>query len=163
MKSRRMLNIRSAVADDATEIAQFWNPIIRETLVTFASDEKTPEMVADMIATRPFFVALENNHILGFATYGQFRGGNGYRKAMEHTIILAPASRGKGVGRTLMSTIEADARGKGYHTMIAGIAADNPDGIAFHDAIGYAEIARVPSVGHKFGKWLDLVLMQKFL
>jgi phosphinothricin acetyltransferase len=51
----------------------------------------------------------------------------------------------------------------GHHSMIAGVAGENAGGAAFHAAIGYREIARLPQVGWKFGRWHDLVLMQKIL
>ena len=47
--------------------------------------------------------------------------------------------------------------------MIAGVSAENPDGVAFHSALGFAEVARIARAGHKFGRFIDLVLMQKFL
>jgi phosphinothricin acetyltransferase len=100
---------------------------------------------------------------VGFASYAQFRGGVGYRHTMEHTIILGPAARGRGLGRALMTAIEDHARAGGTHSLFAGVSAGNPEGRAFHAAMGFAETAVLPQVGYKFGRWLDLVLMQKFL
>ena len=82
---------------------------------------------------------------------------------MEHSVILAPEGRGRGLGRALMAAIEAHAAGQGAHSMFAGVSAANPDGRAFHARIGYRELAVLPEVGFKFGRWLDLVLMQKML
>lgn len=159
--------IRPARPEDAGAIIAFWNPLIRDTLVTFNPVEKTGSEVADSIRAKAeaghgFFVA-EDAGILGFASYGQFRAGVGYARAMEHTIILAPGARGRGVGRALMAAIEDHARGQGNHSMIAGVSGGNPEGRAFHAAIGYAEVAVVPQVGWKFGRFWDLVLMQKLL
>ena len=159
--------IRPARPTDASAIIAFWNPLIRDTLVTFNPVEKTESEVADSIRAKAaaghgFFVA-EGDGILGFASYGQFRAGLGYARAMEHTIILAPGARGRGVGRALMAAIEDHARGQGYHSMIAGVSGGNPEGRAFHAAIGYAELAVIPQVGWKFGRYWDLVLMQKLL
>lgn len=158
-----MIEILPAVANDAAKIIAFWNPIIRETHVTFASTEKSVDDLVDMIENRPFFVAKDGSDILGFATYGQFRGGNGYAYAMEHTIILAPSARGRGVGRALMETVENHARDAGAHTMIAAVSAENPTGIGFHASLGYKDVARIPEVGRKFDMWLELVVMQKIL
>jgi phosphinothricin acetyltransferase len=159
--------IRRATAQDAEAIAAIWNPYIRDTAVTFNPTEKSASDVALMIADRDrlghaTFVA-EDGAILGFASYAQFRGGAGYRTCMEHSIILAPSARGRGAGRGLMAALLAHAQAGGAHQMIAGVSAENPDGVAFHAALGFAQIARVPEAGHKFGRFIDLVLMQKFL
>ncbi len=160
--------VRPARPGDIPAILGFWNPIIRDTTVTFASDQKTGPGLLEMIATRrrdghEFLVAEDAGRVLGLVTYAQFRGGNGYARAMEHTIILAPEARGQGVGRALMAAVEEHARARGAHSMIAGVSAENAAGIAFHAAVGYPEVARIPEVGWKFDRWLDLVVMQKML
>ena len=156
--------IRPATAADAPAIAAFWNPMIRNTVVTFNPVEKTPAEIATMIATREaFLVADDGGEILGFATYSQFRGGLGYAFAQEHTIILAPAGQGRGLGRALMDALADTARAHGHHILMAGVSGSNPAGIAFHAALGFAEVGRVAEAGWKFGRWHDLVLMQKML
>jgi phosphinothricin acetyltransferase len=159
--------IRPATAADAAAIAAIWNPYIRDTAVTFNPVEKSTADVAAFIAERDklghaTFVA-EDGTILGFSSYAQFRAGVGYRTCMEHSILLAPAARGRGAGRGLMTAISDHAAAAGAHQMIAGVSAENADGIAFHAAVGFTEIARIPEAGHKFGRFIDLVLMQKFL
>ncbi|WP_323021684.1 GNAT family N-acetyltransferase [Pararhodobacter sp.] len=156
--------IRPARAGDAPVIAAFWNPIIRDTAVTFSPLEKTVEEIAAMISTRQAFLVIDRGQgAEGFATYTQFRSGPGYAFAQEHTVILAPSSRGRGAGRALMTALEDHARSQGHHAMIGGVSGSNPDGIAFHARIGYAEVARMPQVGWKLGAWHDLVFMQKLL
>ena len=159
--------IRRATPDDGATIAALWNPYIRDTAVTFNAAEKTDAEVARLIADRDAlghatFVA-EGPGLLGFATYAQFRGGVGYATCMEHTVLLAPAAKGRGVGRGLVAAVCDHARAAGAHQMIAGVTAENPDGIAFHSRMGFAEVARIPEAGFKFGRFIDLVLMQKFL
>ena len=62
-----------------------------------------------------------------------------------------------------MQRLEEVARHEGVHSLIAGISGENPDGVAFHEAIGFQHVARLRQVGFKFGRWMDLVLMQKML
>ena len=109
--------------------------MIRDTTVTFSSEEKTAESLTEMIASRraaghEFLVAEEGGQVLGLATYAQFRGGNGYRHSIEHTIILAPAAQGRGLGRALMSALEAHARAAGCHVLVAGVSGENTAGLA---------------------------------
>ncbi len=160
--------IRSATHADIPAIVEIWNPFIRDTLVTFTDLEKTPEAVAALLAERraaghAVLVAEEGGEVLGFASFGQFRGGPGYRHSFEHTILIAPNARGHGLGRALLAALEEAARAAGGHVLFAGVSAANREGIAFHAALGYREVARLTEVGRKFGRWLDLVLMEKRL
>jgi phosphinothricin acetyltransferase len=161
------LTIRPATAADAAAIMAIWNAAIRETLVTFNPVEKTEAEVAAVLAARTgpagaTFVA-DEGVVLGFASYFQFRGGEGYARTMEHTVLLAPEGRGRGLGRALMAAVEEDARAKGKHSLFAGVSSANPEGRAFHAALGFEEVAVLPEVGWKWGRWLDLHLMQKRL
>jgi len=156
--------IRPARPEDAGAIAAIWNIVIRETTHTFTTTEKAAAPVAAAIAAgTPYWVAGRGDEVLGFATYSQFRGGNGYAHAMEHSVHLAPEAQGKGLGRALMARLEDHAARAGVHVMVAGVSGDNPGGIAFHAALGYVEVGRMPEVGRKWDRWLDLVLMQKIL
>jgi len=158
------VSVREATVQDAAAVTLIWNHYIRETSVTFNAQEKPVEEVADLIVTRPaFFVALDQGRVAGFATYGQFRSGVGSARTMEHTIQLAPGASGRGLGRALMTLVEDHARTGGAHSMFAGVSGENPEGRAFDARLGYAETAVLPHVGWKFGRWMDLVLMQKFL
>ncbi len=160
--------IRAARNADLAAILAIWNPVIRDTLVTFNATEKSEADLAAMIGERvaagyAFLVAEEGGTLAGFATYSQFRGGIGYARTMEHTVILSPAAHGRGIGRALMAAVEDHARNGGAHSMFAGVSGANPEGRAFHAAIGYREVATLREVGWKFGRYLDLVLMQKLL
>ena len=160
--------IRDAVPADAPAVAALWNHFIRDTLVTFNFAEKTDAEVAGLVAARQaagqgFLVAEEAAGLAGFATYAQFRGGVGYARTMEHTILLAERARGRGIGRALMAATEDHARTGGAHSIFGGVSSANPAGRAFHLAVGYAEVAVLREVGRKWDRWLDLHLMQKIL
>jgi L-amino acid N-acyltransferase len=156
--------IRPAAPTDAPAIAAIWNAYIRDTTVTFSPDEKTDTDVAVLInGPDPCLVWHDGAGVTGFARYFQFRGGRGYAHAAEHTILLAPAAQGKGAGKALMNAVFDHARGRGFHTLMAGVSGENAAGIAFHAACGFATVGVVPESGFKFGRWIDLVLMQKRL
>ena len=161
------MHIRSATPADIAEICAIWNPIIRDTLITFTTVEQNPATIAKLLEAKaehdlPFLVA-DAGKIAGFATYGPFRSGPGYAHTAEHTIILAPWARGQGTGRDLLQAIEDHARAHGIHALIGGVSGANPGGVAFHAACGFRQIATLPQVGRKAEQWLDLVLMQKLL
>ncbi len=157
--------VRAATAADAPAIRDLWNGMIRDTLATFTTVEKTQADIAALLAARPgaFFAADHDGAFAGFVTFGAFRSGPGYAATVEHTVMLAPRAQGLGLGRRLMQAAEAAARGMGHHVMVAAISGENPNATAFHARAGFAEVGRMPQVGHKAGRWLDLILMQKIL
>lgn len=160
--------IRTARPADMAQVAVIWNQVIRETAITFTTAEKSEAGLRATLAEKAaagqgFLVDVAGDTVRGFALYGPFRAGPGYRFTMEHTIHLAEGARGKGLGRALLGALEEQARCAGVHSLWAGISAENPESVGFHARMGYAEIARLPEVGHKFGRWMDLVLMQKRL
>lgn len=157
--------IRPARDSDAPDIVALWNSFVHDSAVTFTTAEKSVEgITADIAARGPAFqVAEDGGTFLGFATYFPFRNGPGYAHTKEHSIMLTPAARGRGAGRALMAALEDVARAEGVHSLFAGVSGENPEGVAFHAALGFAEVARLPEVGRKFDRWMDLVLMQKRL
>ncbi len=159
------MNIRQASLEDAPAIAAITNAIIRDSLVTFTTDLRSIESIAADIETRgaAFLVAERDGSVEGFATYNAFRSGPGYAHCKEHSIQLTPQARGRGTGRALMAALESNAIAENVHVLVAGVSSANPDAIAFHTALGFVETGRMPEVGRKSDRWLDLVLMQKIL
>ncbi|MEP5730755.1 MAG: N-acetyltransferase family protein [Sulfitobacter sp.] len=156
--------IRLAEPTDAVAIAGLWNQMIRASLATFTTLEKTPEEIDGLIRDRAgtFWVAAKPL-VIGFVTFGAFRPGPGYAATVEHTVILAPQAQGKGIGRSLMQIAMETAHRADHHIMIAGISSANPQAVAFHTALGFTQTGYMPQVGRKGGEWLDLILMQKTL
>jgi phosphinothricin acetyltransferase len=111
-------------------------------------------------------VADSGGDVLGYAAYGDFRDSvarPGYRFVVEHSVHVARDHWGLGVGRALLEALIERACAAGIHVMVGAIDSSNVDSIAFHARLGFVETARMPEVGHKFGRWLDLVLMQRTL
>ncbi|WP_299982321.1 GNAT family N-acetyltransferase [uncultured Ruegeria sp.] len=157
--------IRQALTKDAPAIATIANALIRDSLVTFTTDERSVKSVAADIESKgpAFLVAEIDGMVAGFASFGNFRPGPGYAQCREHSIQLTPQARGQGVGRALMDALEDRAIAEKVHILVAGISSANPAAIAFHSAIGFEQVGRMPEVGLKWGQRLDLILMQKIL
>lgn len=160
--------IRPAAHTDAGVIADIWNHYIRETTVTFTTDEKTSEDVAAYIDARQsngmrVVVAEREGDVIGFAAASSFRSGPGYARTLETSVMLRDGASGGGAGRALMESVEDAARTGGAGALIAGISGENDGAIAFHARLGFEEVGRMPGVGRKFDRSLDLVLMQKTL
>ncbi|SDE64638.1 phosphinothricin acetyltransferase [Paracoccus isoporae] len=160
--------IRDARPEDAAAIGAIWNPIIRDTVITFWPTERSEAEIRAYITERTgpghgCFVWEEDGRIGGFASYGQFRAGGGYAHSMEHSINVAPRLHGTGAATALLTHLEQHAATGGARLMIGGITGSNLRSIAFHQRHGYTEWGRIPAAGRKFGQWHDLVFMGKDL
>lgn len=114
----------------------------------------------------PSLVAEEAGRVIGVASFGDFRDSiskEGYRFTVEHSVHVTRGAWGRGVGRALMAALFERAERRGVHAMIAGIDASNVGSIAFHERLGFTEVARMPETGWVHGRWCDLVLLQRFL
>jgi L-amino acid N-acyltransferase YncA len=101
--------------------------------------------------------------VVGYAYWGPFRPSDGYLHTVENSVYVRKDCQGQGVGRLLMVALIERARAHGLHAIVAGIGAENTGSIALHARLGFIEYGRMPQVGAKFGRWLDLVLMQLML
>ncbi len=163
--------IRDATKADMSAVAAIYNALIDTTTVAWTEHHQTlDERLAWFEHQRangdPVLVADDGSRVIGFAAYGSFRGAGrwpGYRYTVEHTIHLDDTIWNQGVGTALMEALLDRARAAGKHVMVGAIDADNDGSIRFHERLGFVEVARMPEVGHKFGRWLDLVLMQRTL
>ncbi|MEB8385902.1 GNAT family N-acetyltransferase [Rhodobacteraceae bacterium KMM 6894] len=160
--------LRDATPDDVAQILAFWNPQIRDTAITFTTEQKTDAGLRADITTcaaegRAFLVAERAGRVVGLATWSAFRKGPGYAHTGEHSVVLTAEERGQGTGRALMIALEGRARAAGLHVLIAAVSAENPGAVAFHQALGFVRVGHLPQVGQKFGRWMDLILMHKTL
>lgn len=108
-------------------------------------------------------VAVKGEQVVGWSTYGSFRDKPGYRYSVEHSVYVAPDLQGVGVGGALMRPLLRQATHDGHHVMIAGVDAENAGSLRFHERLGFSQVAHFRQVGHKFGRWLDLVFLQCLL
>jgi len=142
---------------------------VRDTTVLWTDDEQTlDKRRATVAALRergfPVLVADADGVVAGCASYGDFRDSidkPGYRWTAELSIHLAEGHRGRGVGPLLLDALLEHARRRGIHVMVAGIDGDNDGSVRFHARHGFVETARMPEIGFKFGRRLDLILMQR--
>lgn len=157
--------VRDATPDDLAGILDIYNDAVRQTTAIWN------ETVVDLGNRRawfaerraagfPILVATEGRDVIGYATYGPFRPHEGYRHTVENSIYVRADRRSSGIGALLMAPLIETARREGRHVIVAAIEARNEASISLHARFGFVETARMPEVGRKFDRWLDLVLMQ---
>ena len=112
----------------------------------------------------PWLVAEVQGRVLGYAYASHFRPRPAYRFSVEDSIYLAPDAQGRGVGRTLLAELLARCQAAGARQMLAVIGdSANHGSIGVHRALGFEDCGLLRAVGWKFGRWLDVVLMQRAL
>ena len=158
------MSIRAATSADAGDITALLNALIATTTIEWTSTPRTVEDVREWLQQHEVvLVAEDQGEVVGLAAFGWFRDvvkWPGYRFTVEHTVHVREDRWGLGVGAALMHALIERARETGKHTMIAAIDSTNDASIRFHQRLGFSEVARMPEVGAKFGRWLDLVLLQ---
>lgn len=98
--------------------------------------------------------------LLGYATYGTFRPHDGFRGTVEDSVYVRSDQQGRGIGRALLEALVARAQEQGVRTMIAAIEAGNIGSVRLHEKLGFEHRGTLPQVGTKFGRRLDLALLQ---
>ena len=128
-----------------------------------APDEK--EIATRIAATRgaafPWLVAEEGGKLLGYAYAGPFHRRSAYRFTVENAIYVASAHARKGLGRALTQEVIARCTAAGYRQMVAMISGDaDAPSVKMHAALGFRPMGYLPSLGLKFGQWIDVIEMQ---
>jgi L-amino acid N-acyltransferase YncA len=162
-----MSTIRPSADRDLPEITAIYGHHVLHGTGTF---ETTPPSESDMAARRadvlakglPYLVVEDGGRVLGFAYCQWFKPRPAYRFSAEDSIYLHPDAAGKGLGRALLAELAARAEAAGIRKLIAVIGdSGNAGSIGVHRALGFSPVGQFKSCGWKFGRWLDIVLMEK--
>jgi phosphinothricin acetyltransferase len=117
-----------------------------------------------LAAAYPYIVAERDGGLVGYAYAGPFRARPAYRHTVEDSIYLATDARGQGIGGLLLRVLIEQCTRLGFRQMLAVIGdSQNMASIRVHRAAGFRDTGTFLSVGHKFGRWLDVVMMQRAL
>jgi phosphinothricin acetyltransferase len=165
------VEVRDATQADLPAIVDIYNAWIPTRTITWTETLETLESRAAWFARQqlegwPVLVADDAGTVAGVTWYEPFRGEGrwpGYRTTAELSIHVRESYWGRGVGRALIEALVERGRAGGIHVLVAGIDAGNSESVRFHERLGFVEVARMPEVGQKFGRWLDLVLMQRII
>ncbi len=168
------MTIRDAVGKDSEALAEIYGYYVKNTAVTFDYDAPTAaEFERNIAATQakyPFLVAEEGDRILGFACAGVFKNKAAYARAAETTIYLHPGARGKGIGAQLLAALEDALRRRNFLNAYACIAFTEKEddtltnaSMRFHERMGYRLCGTFRQCGYKFGRWYDMIWMEKML
>ncbi|MFC8596943.1 GNAT family N-acetyltransferase [Isoptericola sp. NPDC057191] len=156
--------LRDARDSDLDGILTIHNAAIRSSTAIWTDDEvprdeRAAWFAAQRAAGNPVLVADHDGAVAGYATYAQWRAKAGYRHTVEDSVYVADGFQGRGLGRALMTELVARARAAGHHVMLADIEAGNAASVRLHESLGFTHVGRLPEIGTKFGRWLDLAVL----
>ena len=162
------MDIRECRVEDLQSILAIYNDVIGTSTAIFAEspatlDDRTAWWEASVRQRYPVLVATDESGVIGFSSFGDFRTWPGYRFTVEHSVHVRADRRGRGIGTALVTALLPIASALGKHVMIAGVDADNAASIRMHERLGFFRVAHFQQVGFKFGRWLDLVFLQRYL
>ncbi|HET9018879.1 MAG TPA: GNAT family N-acetyltransferase [Acetobacteraceae bacterium] len=161
--------IREAIASDLPEIQGIYAHHVLHGTGTFEEVPPTIEDMAGRLAAVAekgghWLVAADATGVLGYAYYAQFRDRSAYRYCVEDAVYVREDVRGQGVGKALVGRLVEVAEARGLRQMIAVIGdSDNVGSLGVHMSLGFTRVGVLRSAGLKFGRWLDVVYMQRAL
>ena len=160
-----MLVIRNAMLDDLDSITKIYNDAIINTVATFDTEIKTIEEQIQWFEghgkKNPILVAEDNGIVIGWAALSKYSTRCAYSNTAEISLYVRKKDQGKGIGKKLMESIIKEGKKAGLHVIIARITDGNKKSIHLHESVGFNHIGIMKEVGNKFGKCLDVYLMQK--
>lgn len=161
--------IRHATPEHLPGITAIYNDAVAHTTAIWNDklvdvDNRRQWLEQRRAAGYPVLVAIDDaGGVAGYASFGDFRAFDGYRFTVEHSVYVHREQRRQGVARKLLVQLIEEACAIGKHVMVAAIEAENTPSIELHAALGFVQTGRMAEVGTKFGRWLDLVWMQRTL
>ena len=169
-----MPSIRNAVPGDAPRLAEIYRYYVEYTAITFEyvppSAEEFSARMADTMRRYPYLVAEEDGCVMGYAYAGPFVGRAAYAWSCEMSIYLDHTSRNRGLGRALYEAMEARLAAMGILNLYACIGATEHEdeyltnnSAGFHAHMGYALAGTFRKCGYKFGRWYDMIWMEKII
>ena len=163
-----LISLRDASFADVAAVTAITNQAIAHTTSNWNVGPTTEAARLSWMQERqargfPVWVAEREGEILGFCTYGDFRANSGYRYTVEHSLYVLPHAQGQGLGRQMLAALVDHAKASTIHIMVGCIDAQNETSRILHERQGFVQTGLMPQAGRKFGRWLDLLIMQKTL
>lgn len=161
------LEIRPARAEDIPAITAIYNEAILTTTATFDTEPKTQAERLRWLESHserfPVLVATVGDEVVGWASLNQWSDRRAYDGTAETSFYVAAPFRGRGYGRALKQATIDEARRLGFHTLLARVAEDSDASLHLNAAFGFVHVGTMKEVGRKFGRLLDVHLLQKML
>ena len=162
------LSVRVADVGDAEAIRSIYNPEVLESTVTFdlvprSLEEQQAWLQARSGAHAVLVAEGGDGDVVGFASLSPYKDRPAYSTTVEDSVYVRRDQQGRGVGRVLLGELLAVANRHGFHAVIGRIVGGHEASIRLHAGLGFDVVGTEREVGRKFGRWLDVVVMQRLL
>ena len=165
MASSELYTILPATEQHLQGITSIYNEAILHTVATFDTEPKTSEdrriWLRQHNSKYPVHVALLNEEVVGWASLSRWSERSAYDNTAEISVYIAPAHQRKGLGKQLMISVVEQGAANGLHTILSRITEGNHISIQLHEQLGFTTVGVLKEVGSKFGRLLDVTMMQK--
>ena len=162
-----MLTIRQATLEDLGAITEIYNDAILNTVATFDTEPKTLEeqrvWFANHVPKYPILVAEQDGLVVGWASLSMWSDRYAYTDTAESSLYVKKEYRGQGIGKRLLEAIIQEGKKAGFHSVMTRIAEGGEASVHLCESMGFRHVGIMKEVGRKFGKLLDVYLMQKIL
>jgi L-amino acid N-acyltransferase len=162
-----IVSLRAAARADLPVINGIYNHYVLHSTATYQTVPSTePEREEWFEAhgeRHPVIVAEQHGEVIGWGSISKLHSRQAFANSVEDSIYLHHDHLGRGIGRTMLRELLRLAAEAGHHTVLGAISADQEPSIALHRGFGFEKVASLREVGFKFGRWLDLVWMQKMV
>ena len=160
------MDVRDATDADLPGILEIYNDVIATSTAIYTEEPATLADRQEWFRGRqqqgyPVLVTSDDTGITGFGSFGDFRAWPGYRHTVEHSVHVRTDRRAHGIGAAIVAELLRRAAALHKHVMVAGVDADNIASLRLHERLGFEKVAHFREVGWKFGRWLDLVFLQR--
>jgi phosphinothricin acetyltransferase len=160
-------SIRPAKPGDLASIADIYNHYVLQSTCTFQTEPDTLEGRKEWLDLRgdryPVLVAEVGGEVVGWGSLSRFHPRSSAWHTLEDSVYVRHDMRGKGIGKALLYGLIERGRALGFHSIVAGIAHDQPASIALHEKLGFREVAHLREVGYKQDTWIDVKMFQLML
>ena len=151
------VTVRDASEADAAVIAAIYAPLVTDTIISFEEEPPSATEMAQRIASSyAWLVAEEDGEVVGYAYAALFHGRAAYRWSTEASIYLAPAARGRGIGKRLLGALLERLKEMGFVNVFGGTALPNAASERLLESFGFKKVAHWEHVGFKFDAWHDV-------
>ena len=168
------IDIRPTILSDATRLLGIYAHYVKNTAVSFEYDVPSlaefETRIRNTLKHYPYLVIEVNSEVVGYAYAGPFVGRQAYDRSCELSIYLDHTACKHGLGRRLYEALEAELKERGFLNLYACIAYPEVEddfltrnSADFHAHMGFSEVGRFHKCGHKFGRWYDMIWMEKII